>query len=69
MWYGYPAPYYGVLGLLILALDIVAIMNVIAGKSSPERKVMWVFFILLLPFLGMICYFLVGRSSKDVTVV
>lgn len=47
-------------------LDIIAIVSVVSGRSSTERKVLWVVIILLLPFIGMLLYFLLGRSSADV---
>lgn len=53
------------LGLLILILDIYAIISVLSGRSSVERKVLWVAVIILLPLLGMILYFMIGRSAAD----
>jgi hypothetical protein len=38
---------------------------VVSGRTSVERKVLWVVIILLLPFIGMLLYFLLGRSSAD----
>ncbi len=60
---------YGLIGILVLVLDIIAIISVVAGKSSVERKLLWTLAILILPFLGMILYFLIGKKSTDVTVV
>jgi hypothetical protein len=58
-------PFHGLLGLIILALDIVAIVSVLRGTSSTGRKVLWVLFILLFPLIGVVLYFLLGRSSQD----
>ncbi len=55
----------GLLGLLVLVLDIVAIVSVIAGSGSLGHKLLWTLLILLLPVVGMILYFLLGRSSSD----
>ena len=55
----------GILGLLVLVLDVVAIVSVIAGSGSLARKLLWTLLILLLPVIGMILYFLLGRSSAD----
>jgi hypothetical protein len=62
-----PAPY-SLVGFLVLALDIVAIISVIGGRSSGGRKLLWTFVILLLPFVGMILYYAIGRSSQDAKV-
>lgn len=56
---------YNLLGLLILILDLVAIVSVIGGRSSTERKVLWTFLILLLPVLGMILYYTIGKTRQD----
>lgn len=51
--------------LLVVILDIVAIVSVVNGHSSSERKVLWTVVILLLPVIGMVLYFLLGRSTAD----
>jgi hypothetical protein len=53
------------IGALVLILDIVAIVSVLAGRSSPAHKLLWTLLILILPVLGMILYYLFGRSSAD----
>jgi hypothetical protein len=54
-----------ILGLLILILNIYAIVSVLMGSSSIERKVLWIVVILLLPVIGTILYFVIGRSGAD----
>jgi hypothetical protein len=56
---------YPILGIVVFILDIIAIVSVVSGRSSVERKVLWVVIVLLLPLVGMILYYLVGRSSAD----
>ncbi|MFA5038677.1 MAG: PLD nuclease N-terminal domain-containing protein [Candidatus Omnitrophota bacterium] len=50
------------LGLVVFILDIVAIVDVIKGHKDTGKKALWILLILLLPFLGMILYFLLGRK-------
>ncbi len=57
--------YGGIIGLIILILDIIAIVSVLMGGGSVVRKLLWILIILLLPLIGMILYFLIGRNSKD----
>ena len=52
-------------GAVILILDIFAIVSVLLGSSGVMRKLFWIALILLLPILGMVLYFLIGRSSAD----
>lgn len=50
----------GILGLIILALDVWAIIKVIGSGASTGAKVLWVLVILLLPVVGLILWFLLG---------
>jgi len=52
-------------GVVILLLDIFAIVSVLIGSSGVVRKLIWIALILLLPLVGMVLYFLIGRSSED----
>ncbi len=54
-----------VIGLLIFVLDIVAIASVLMGRGSIGHKLLWILLILLLPVVGMVLYFIFGRSSAD----
>lgn len=58
-----------IVGTLVLILDIFAILSVLLGSSSVMRKIMWIVIILLLPVIGMVLYFLLGRSSADARTV
>jgi hypothetical protein len=55
-------------GAVILLLDIFAMVSVLLGGSSVLRKLMWIAIIWLLPVVGMILYFLIGRSSADAAI-
>jgi hypothetical protein len=52
-------------GAVILLLDIFAIVSVLLGRSGVLRKLLWIAVILILPIVGMLLYFLIGRSSAD----
>ena len=51
------------LGLAVLVLDIVAIVDVLGSSMATGRKVLWIILILVLPFVGMVLYFLVGKKQ------
>jgi hypothetical protein len=55
-------------GAVILILDIFAIVSVLLGRSGVMRKLLWIAVILLLPVVGMVLYFLIGRSAFDAQV-
>lgn len=50
----------GLLGLILLILDIWAIVKTIDSGASTGTKVLWVVVILVLPLLGLILWFLFG---------
>lgn len=55
----------GILGLIILALDIWAIISVIGSNDKTLNKVLWVLGILVLPVVGFIAWFFLGpRASR-----
>ncbi|HEX4124316.1 MAG TPA: PLDc N-terminal domain-containing protein [Tepidisphaeraceae bacterium] len=53
---------YGISGLLILILDIIVIYQIVISGASPGAKLLWVILVLLLPLIGPILYFLIGRQ-------
>jgi succinate dehydrogenase/fumarate reductase cytochrome b subunit len=54
----------GLVGLVILALDIWAIINVIKSGASGGAKVLWILLILLLPVLGLIIWAIAGPRGN-----
>ncbi|NQD92952.1 hypothetical protein HP532_09855 [Pseudomonas sp. CrR25] len=50
----------GLIGLVILVLDIWAIVNVVQSSIDTGKKVLWVLLILLLPVIGLIIWALAG---------
>ncbi|CAN7546533.1 Phospholipase_D-nuclease N-terminal [Pseudomonas peli] len=50
----------GLLGLVILALDIWAILSVIKSNAETGIKVLWILLIVLLPVIGLIIWALLG---------
>lgn len=53
----------GLFGLIILALDIWAIINIVGSNASTGRKVIWSLLVLVLPILGLILWLLMGPRS------
>ncbi len=54
----------GIFGLLILAADIWAIINVFQSSSSTGAKVIWTLVILVLPIVGLIIWLIAGPRGK-----
>ncbi len=54
----------GLIGLLILAADIWAIVNVVQSGTSTGAKVLWIVVILVLPVIGLIVWLLAGPRGR-----
>lgn len=52
----------GLLGLVILILDVWAIVRIMQSGADTGTKVLWVVVILLLPVLGLILWLLFGAK-------
>jgi phospholipase D-like protein len=54
----------GIVGLIILALDIWAIVTIIQGGGPTDRKVLWIILILILPVVGLVLWLLLARRAR-----
>lgn len=52
----------GLLGLIILALDIWAIVQIMKSGQSGGSKLFWILLILLLPVVGLLIWYFAGRQ-------
>ena len=55
---------YGIVGLLILALDIYGIIQVINSGASGGAKILWILAILVFQVVGLIVWYLAGPKSS-----
>ena len=51
------------LGLVVLALDILAIVDIAKSSFDSGKKVLWIILILVLPVIGLVLYYLVGKKK------
>lgn len=54
---------YGLIGLLILAADIYAIVRILQSREDSGTKALWVLVVAILPVIGLIIWFLIGPAS------
>ncbi|HDS1748556.1 PLDc N-terminal domain-containing protein [Pseudomonas putida] len=54
----------GLVGLIILALDIWAILNVIKSGREVGVKVLWILLIALLPVIGLVIWAIAGPRGN-----
>lgn len=55
---------FGLLGLIIFALDVWAILKVFASGATDAAKVLWTLLIVLLPVLGLIIWAIAGPKPS-----
>lgn len=53
----------GILWLIVVVLDVLAIVDCIKRPMSSDKKILWVVLILILPIIGLILYSLLGRGK------
>ena len=53
----------GILALVVLVLDIIAILDVLKSSMDSGKKTLWIILILVLPVIGMVIYFLIGQKK------
>ncbi len=53
----------GIIGFLILFLDIWAIIKTVQSNVSALKKTVWILIILFLPILGLILWYILGPKS------
>lgn len=53
----------GLWGLLVLAADIWAILNISQSGASNGKKVLWILLVVLLPVLGLVLWYFIGPKS------
>lgn len=46
------------------ALLIWALVDLLRSRNDPTWKILWVLVIALMPFLGVILYYLIGRRQR-----
>lgn len=50
------------ISLIIIVIDVVAIIDILKSSKDFEKKVLWMVVVILLPVLGPLLYYFVGRK-------
>ena len=48
---------------IILVIDIVVILDIIKSSKDTEKKILWIIAVVLLPVLGPILYYVLGKNK------
>ena len=49
--------------LFIFLIPLLALISALMSNFRGNEKILWILIILLLPFLGSVLYFLIGRNQ------
>ncbi len=50
------------IGFIIFIIDVIVILDIIRSNKDTEKKVLWIIAVILLPVLGPILYYVIGKS-------
>lgn len=56
----------GILGLIIVVLDIYAMLQVLGSSENGGKKLIWVLLIWILPLLGLLIWYVAGPKRSSV---
>jgi hypothetical protein len=54
----------GLLGLVVLILDVIVFVEVLKSSRSPAQKLIWCLVVFLFPVIDMIIYYLFSNRSS-----
>jgi hypothetical protein len=48
----------------VLILDVLALVDVFKNVADPLKKVIWILAVFILPLIGPLAYYLMGRGGR-----
>jgi len=54
---------FGLIGLVIFVLDVIALIDILKGSGPVTKQLLWILLVLLFPVIGMLIYFLFGKNK------
>lgn len=56
--------YNGIVGIILLILDVWAIISIVNSGATTGNKVLWTLLVLILPLLGFIIWLIAGPRAN-----
>lgn len=53
----------GIIGLIVVILDILAVVDCVKSAKDTGKKALWIILIIVLPIIGLVLYYLVGKKQ------
>lgn len=54
---------YSILGIIHIILFVMALIQILGSGMSLGSKILWILVVFLLPIIGLILYYLIGRKA------
>ncbi|HEY4135910.1 MAG TPA: PLDc N-terminal domain-containing protein [Alphaproteobacteria bacterium] len=58
----------GLLGIIVLGLDIWAILSIASSSASQGSKVLWILLVIILPVVGFLIWLVAGPRKPNIAV-
>ena len=55
----------GILGILVLIVDVFAILKIAESSAETSKKALWIVLVLLPPVIGVIIWYLAGPGRPS----
>lgn len=52
------------IGLLIFVIDVIVIIDILRSNKDSEKKIIWIIAVVLLPVLGPVLWYFMGRENR-----
>ncbi len=52
------------IALALFVLHLIAIVEILVSKEDVGYKLLWTLLVILLPIVGMLLYYLIGRDQR-----
>ncbi len=53
-----------IIGLIFLALCVYAVVQIVQSSAETAMKIIWVLFVLVMPLIGLIAWYLLGPGGR-----
>ncbi len=53
----------GIIGLIVLIVNIIVTVQIVQGQDDVGKKALWIILVWILPIIGLVLYFLLGKKK------
>lgn len=53
----------GIIGLVVLVVNIIVTVQIVKSAAAGGQKALWIILVWILPIIGLVLYFLLGKKK------